>query len=148
MPCTNIQLLRMFDLAFWKTSKQIHRKLQYKEKLFKDFPRLPCFPKILFCILRPNSAFFKPCSNIQWLRRFDLSFWQISEQIYRKLRYEEKFFRTFHSLPHFPRKMVLYLLTKCSIFQPCTSEDSFIQKTLFRPFRDFKTYLWVIFIKD
>ena len=42
--CTNIQSLRRLELRFWRTSKQIYRKLQYEEKfLFKvsKFALLP-----------------------------------------------------------------------------------------------------------
>ena len=60
----------------------------------------------------------KPSTNIPWLKRFDLSFWQTSQQIYRKLKYKEKVFGEFQCLPRFPRKMVLYSSTNFGTLKP------------------------------
>ena len=43
---------------------------------------------------------------------------QTSKQIYRKRKYREKVFGEFQRLPRFPRKMVLYSLTKFGILKP------------------------------
>ena len=55
-PGSNIQSLRRFKLGFWQTSKQIYRKLQYKEKVFEESQGLSRFPKKWFCIGWPNLA--------------------------------------------------------------------------------------------
>ena len=51
---------RRFDLGFWKTSKQIYRNVNYREKVFGDFQGLSCFPRKMvlfsstnFCIIKP-----------------------------------------------------------------------------------------------
>ena len=58
-PYTNIQSLWRFHLVFWKTSKQIYRKLEKKEKLRREFQALPSwYSKMIlysltkFCILK------------------------------------------------------------------------------------------------
>ena len=63
-----------------------------------------------FCI-------FETFRNNQLQRRFNLSFWQTSEQVYRKLQHGKKIFAKFQSQPRFPRKMVLYSLTKFGIIK-------------------------------
>ena len=63
----------------------------------------------------------KPWTNILWLRRFDLGFWQTVKQIYWKLQYRDKVFGEFQGLPHFPKKMVLYSSTKFGVIKPWTN---------------------------
>ena len=67
-----------------------------------------------FCIL-------KPWTNFLQLKRFDLGYWQTSKQIYTKLKYREKSFGECQCLPHFTRRMVLYLSTKFGILKPWTN---------------------------
>ena len=40
-----------------QTSKQIYRKLKYREKLFRKFQFCLAFPEKWFCICQPNLAF-------------------------------------------------------------------------------------------
>ena len=76
----------------------------------------------LFCIHQNNFPFFSLIyTNIQLLKRFNLRFWQTSEQAYRKLQHGEEFFANLQDLPYFPRKMALYSLNKFSIIKPCTN---------------------------
>ena len=42
---TNIPWLRLFDLGLWQTSKQIYRKLQYRENVVEKFQGLPHFSR-------------------------------------------------------------------------------------------------------
>ena len=63
----------------------------------------------------------RPWTNISWSRRFDLGFWQISKQIYRKVQYRKKVFRKFQGLPRLSRKIFIYLLAKCGITKPLTN---------------------------
>ena len=79
------------------------------------------FRKNWFCIRWPNFAFWKHFTNIQSLRRFNLSIWQISKQIYGKLQYRKTLFGKFQCLPHFPRKMLLCSWTQLCIFEPGTN---------------------------
>ena len=60
---------------FQETSKQIYRKLQYREKLFGKFQGMSCFPKKLVLSSLRKFSILKPCTNIQLLRGFDLGFW-------------------------------------------------------------------------
>ena len=49
-PWTNILWNWSFDLGFSETSKQVYRKLQYREKVFGSFKICLAFPKKRFCI--------------------------------------------------------------------------------------------------
>ena len=119
---TNIQLPSRFNLGFWQTSKQIYRKLQYKQKVFEEFQALPCFPRKIVLYSSTNFGNLKLLTNIPWLRRFDLCFWQASKQIfYWELQYRENVFGDFQGLPRFSRKMVLYLSTTFGNLKPLTN---------------------------
>ena len=60
---------------------------------------------------------FKDWAIISNRIRFDLSFWQASKPIYRKLKYRGKVLKEFQRLPRFPRKMVLYSWTNFRILK-------------------------------
>ena len=66
----------------------------------------------------------KSWTNIQSLIILYLSFWQTSEQFYTKLKYREKVFEEFQALPHFSRKLILYLTTKFSMLKLWTNSQS------------------------
>ena len=91
-----------------QSSKQIYRKPQYREKVFEEFQGLPSFLRKMILYSSTKFGIIKPCTDIPWLRGFDLGFWLTSNQIYRKIQYAEKVFWKFQRLPHFPREMVLY----------------------------------------
>ena len=74
-----------------------------------------------------NLGILKPCTNIQWLKRFYLGLWQISKQTYRKLQYIEKKFGKFQGWTRFLRKMVLYLLAKFDIVPIFSDSEDSIQ---------------------
>ena len=44
-PWTIYSKLIRFDLRIWQTSKQIFRKLKYREKVLEEFQGLPCLPR-------------------------------------------------------------------------------------------------------
>ena len=115
---TNYPWARSFNIGFWKTSKQIHRKLQYKKKVFGEFQYLPRCPRKMVLYSWTKFGILKPWTNIPRPGRFDLGIWQTLKQIYRKLQYREKVFIEFQSFPGFPRKMVLYSLTKFGFLKP------------------------------
>ena len=113
----NSPWLRSFDLRFFRTSKQIFGKLQYMEKFFGKFQHLPHFSRKTILYSSNKFCIFEFFINIQLHRRFDLGFWQTSEQVYRKLQYAEKILVKFQSWPRFPGKMVLCSLTKFGIIK-------------------------------
>ena len=53
-------------------------------------------------------------------------FWQARKPFYRKLKYMENNLEEFERLPRFPRKMVLYSLTKFGILRSLTIASNFI----------------------
>ena len=105
-PWTNIAWLKRFDYGFWQTSKEIYRKLEYKEKAFVEFLNLPRFPrkKILHTLIK--FGILKPWTNTACPRCLELGFWQTSEEIYRKIQYREKLLEslTFTLCLIFPKK--------------------------------------------
>ena len=112
---TKIVWSRRFDLGFWQTSKQIQRKLQYRNNVFGEFEALPRFFKKMVLYSSVKFDILKPGTNIQSLRWFDLGFWQTSKHVCRKLQYREKLFEEFQGLSRFLRKMVLYSSTKFDV---------------------------------
>lgn len=74
--CTNIQLLRRFDLDFWPTSKQVYKKLQYGEEMFGKFEDLLAFARKLVLYSSTELHIFEPYTDIPLLRRFNFGFWQ------------------------------------------------------------------------
>ena len=117
-PWAIISNLIRFDSGFWQASKQIYRKFKYREKVLEEFQRLPRFPRKMVLYSSTNFRILKPWTIISNLIRFDLGFWQASKPFYRKLKYREKVLEEFQSLPHFPRKMVLYSSTNFCILKP------------------------------
>ena len=103
-PWTNIQSLTRIKLGLWQASKQIYKKLQYKEKVLGEFQALPRFPRKMILYSWTKFGILKHWTNIPSLRRFDWGFWQTSKQICRKLQYKEKVFKHFQGLSRFPRK--------------------------------------------
>ena len=69
------QSLRRFDCGFWQTSKQIYRKLQYKEKVSRDFQGLPRFGGEMNLYSSTKFGSKKPWISIPWRKRFELVFW-------------------------------------------------------------------------
>ena len=117
----NILRPRIINLGFWQTSKQIYRKLQYRKKVFGEFQDLPGFTRKMIFYSSTKFGILKPWTNIPSPRRFDLGFWQTSKQIYRQLQYKEKVLEEFEGSSGFPRKIILYSLTKFGIIKPSTN---------------------------
>ena len=101
---------------------------KFRFRLLTDFRRslqeIPTWRENLHKVSKPASLsqkngflfvqqvfILKPFTNNQLHRRFDLGFWQTSEQAYRKFQHGEKIFAKFQSQPRFPRKMVWYSLS-------------------------------------
>ena len=59
----NIQSLRIVDLGFWQISKQIYRKLEFKDKPFKKYQGLSRFPKKLILYWWTKFDILQPCPN-------------------------------------------------------------------------------------
>ena len=117
-PWAIISNLIRFDLGFWQASKQIYRKLKYRENNLEEFQRLPRFPRKMVLYSSTKFGILKPWTIISNLIRFDLGFWQASKPFYRKLKYREKVLEEFQRLLRFPRKMVLYSSTNFPILKP------------------------------
>ena len=120
-PRTNIQSLRRFDLGLWQTWKQIYITLLYREQFFGEFVALPCIPRKMVLYFSTKFGILKPWTNFQSLRRIHLGLRKTSKQIHRKLQYRLKAFGEFQTWPRFPKKMVLYGLTKSDIVKPWTN---------------------------
>ena len=126
-PWTIISNLVRFDLGFWQASKQIHRKLKYREKDLEEFQRLSRFPRKMVLYSSTKFDILKPLTIISNLIRFDLGFWQVSKPIYRTLTYKEKLLEEFQRSSRFPRKMVLHSSTKFGILKPLTIISNLIR---------------------
>ena len=113
----NVKCLLRFDLGFWRTSKPFYWKLQYMEKLLGKIQYLLCFTRKMVSYSLTKGGIRVLGTKIQWLRRFDLGFWQTSEQIGNS-----NMKRIFHEgldLPCFLRKIVLHFLREFYIFALC-----------------------------
>ena len=87
------------------------------EKAFQRFQALSLFARKIVLYLWSKFGILKPSTNILPLTRLDLGVLETSKQIYWKLQYKVKFFGEFQALPRFPRKMILYSLTKFGILK-------------------------------
>ena len=103
-PWSNIQSFRRFHFDLWQTSKQIYRKLQYRNKVFEDIQGLTRFPRKMVLYSSTTLGIIKPSTNIPWLRWFDLGFSQTSKQIFRKLQLREEIFGELQTCSTFPEK--------------------------------------------
>ena len=73
-PCTNIRSLQRLDLGFWQTLKKVCFWV-LKKKLFRKFQGQPCLPTKIILYSLTEFGIIKPCTNIQSLIRFDVSWW-------------------------------------------------------------------------
>ena len=103
-PWTIISNLIRFDLVFRQASKPIYRKLKYREKDLEEFQRLSRFPRRMVLCSSNKFGILKPWAIISNIIRFDLDFWHASKPIYRKLKYREKFWKSFNVCLTFPEK--------------------------------------------
>ena len=126
-PWTIISKLIKIDLGFWETSKQIHRRLKYKQKVLEEFQRLPYFPRKMVLYSSTKFGILKLWTIIFKLIRFNLGFWETSKQIYRRLKYKERVLQEFQRLPRFPRKMVLESSRKGGILKLWTIISNLIR---------------------
>ena len=103
-PWRNIPLPRKFHLGFWQTWKQIYMKLKYRENAFGEFQDFSHSPRKMVLYSLTKFGIVKPWTNIPWLWRFDLGFWVISKQIYKKLLFKEKILESSKVCLVFPEK--------------------------------------------
>ena len=90
------------------------------ENDLEEFQLLPPLPSKMVLYSSTKFVILKPITIVSNLIRFDLGFCQPSKQIYSKLGYSEKVLEEFERLLRFPRKMVLYSLTKFGILKSST----------------------------
>ena len=88
---------------------------------------------------------FQRWTNIQWLRKFDLSFEETSKQIYRKLQYRKKVFESFKVCLAFPEIWFCICWPKFAFW--AFSQYSIPQKIRLKLFTGFKIYLWETLIQ-
>ena len=117
-PWTHILWPRRFDWRIWQSSKQIFRKLQYREKDFEEFQVFSRFPRKMVVYSSTKFGIRKPWKKLVSLRRLNLGFWQTSKQIYGELQFREKFFGEFEALPRFRTKIILNSSRKFGILKP------------------------------
>ena len=123
----SIMKLGRFDLCFWQTSKQIYRiyktsdqvyrEVQYEEKCFGKFQKLPHFLRKMVLYLLSKFSINQSCTKILSLRIFDIDLLETLKRIFRSVQYENKFFGKYYGLPSFTIKMVLYSRHKFYIFE-------------------------------
>ena len=94
-PWAIISNLIRFDLGFWQSSKPFYRKLKYREKVLKEFQRLPRVPRKIVLYSWTNFLILSHSDIISNLISFHLGFWQASKPFYRKLRYRENVLQVF-----------------------------------------------------
>ena len=126
-PWAIISNLIRFDSGFWQASKQIYRKLKFREKVLEEFQRLHRFPRKMVLYSSTNSRILKPWAIISNLIRFDLGFWQPWKSFYMKLKYRENVLEEFQRMPCFTRKMILYLSTNFRSLKPWAIISNFIR---------------------
>ena len=80
-PWKKILSLRTLNLGFSQTSKQIYRKLQFREKVFGEFEALPRFRRKMilnssskFGILKPEKILHGPQHSIESFYRLQINF--------------------------------------------------------------------------
>ena len=103
-PRTIISKLIRFDLGFWQTSKQVYRKLKYRENVLEEFLYLPPFPRKIVLNSSIKFGILKPWTIISKFIRFNLGFWQTLKQVYRKLKNRKKLSEEFERLPRYFQK--------------------------------------------
>ena len=127
----NIPWLRRFTIGFWETSKQIYRKLRRNGssrpdvslgkgvlKIYSKFKEEHSCQIAISINLQSNPteiALRHECPPVNLLYIFRTPF---PENTSGRLLLGESFRRVWLG---FPRKIVLYLLAKFSIFEPCTN---------------------------
>ena len=126
-PSTIISNPIRFDWGFWQASKQIYRKLKYRENVLEKFQRLPRFSRKLILYSSTKFCIWKSSTIILNKTRFDLGFRQASKPFHMKLKYREKVLEEFQRLPRFTRKMVLYSSTNFRIWKPWAILSNFIR---------------------
>ena len=115
-----------FHLWNWQPWKSFHRKLTCRE-VFEEIQLLPRFSRKMIFYWSTNFRIWKTLPIISNVIRFDLDFWQASKPFYKKFKYRKKVLEEFQRLHHFPRKMVLYLLTNFRILKPWAIISNFVR---------------------
>ena len=120
-PWTNIPWPRDSIKSLYRLQNKFIENLIIGRKFLGCLKGFSCFPRKMVLYLLTNFETITLWINFPWLRRFDLGCWQTSKQIYRKFQYRGKVFGEFQGFPCFPRKTVLYSLTKFGIIKPWTN---------------------------
>ena len=94
----------------------------------------------MFLYLSTKFSILQLWNNILKPMRFDLDFWQISKQIYRKPRYRKNVFGGFQGFHSFFRKNTVVFLNQIWYLKTL-NQDSIDHEMLFRTLTHFKTSL-------
>ena len=103
-PLTIVSNLIRFDLGFCQPSKQTYRKLEYSEKLLKEFQRLLRFPRKMVLYSSTKFGILKPWTSISNLIRFDLGLRQPSNHFIGNSNMERTIWKSFNLCLGFPEK--------------------------------------------
>ena len=101
---TNIQRHRRFDLAFWKTSKQIYRKLRYREKILENCNIYIAFSEKWFCVCRVSLAKQSLQPIVNHPGGLIYAFGILKIKFIGNSNLERKFLQSFKICVAFPRK--------------------------------------------
>ena len=120
-PWTHILWPRRFDWRIWQSSKQIFRKLQYREKDFEEFQVFSRFPRKMVVYSSTKFGIRKPWKKLVSLRRLNLGFWQTSKQIYGELQFRKRTLEELQGFSDIPRWIVQYLSNKFGVLKTWTN---------------------------
>ena len=111
-PWTNVSSPRKFYLGSWMTPKQIHRKQEYREKVYEQFQGISCFPRRMALYSSTKLVIIKPWTNIHSFRRLHLGFDRLQKKFITIPILAESFFRVprFVSLSQKICLVFLYLI--------------------------------------
>ena len=97
-----------FDLWCWQTLKQFYRYLLYRKNVIRKFHALHRLPRKMALHLLSKFCICESCTNVQPPRRFDLSLWQTTNQVFfsSNSNMNKEFLQSFTVCLIFPQKMI------------------------------------------
>ena len=101
-----ISNLLRFGLGFWEAAEPFYRKLKNKEKVLKEFQRLPRFPRKIAWYSSTNFRILKPWAIISNLIRLDLGFDRLESHFIGKSNIIRRIWKSFNISLAFPEKLL------------------------------------------
>ena len=134
---TIISKLIRLDLGFWWTSRQIYRRLKYKQKVLEEFQRLSRFSRKMILYSSTKFGILKPWTIISELITFELWFGILQNKFIRNSIIGRRFWKSFNFCLAFPKK---WFCIRQQILLFGALNDLFqAHKIRFRHLTDFKT---------